>query len=121
MRAFDVFALTSIFEGFGLVLVEAMAAGRPVVATRVSAIPEVVSDGETGFLVEAGNPQAVADALARLTDPALRARLGAAGSRRVAEHFTLERMWEGTDAVYARVLHPESERDSVLLAAAPSH
>jgi glycosyltransferase involved in cell wall biosynthesis len=108
MKAFDVFALTSNFEGFGLVLVEAMAAGRPVMATRVSAIPEVVGHGEAGILVPPRSPEAVADALTRLTDPVLRERLGSAGARRVFEHFTLERMWQSTDETYLRFLPAEA-------------
>jgi glycosyltransferase involved in cell wall biosynthesis len=104
MKAFDVFAMTSIFEGFGLVLVEAMAAGRPVLASRVSAIPEVVLDEENGLLVPPRSPAAVAEALARLSDSSLRQRLGAAGARRVFEHFTLERMWQSTDEAYLRCL-----------------
>jgi glycosyltransferase involved in cell wall biosynthesis len=104
MQAFDIFALTSIFEGFGLVLVEAMAARRPIMASRVSAIPEVVVDGETGMLTEPRSAESVATALTRLSDGPTRARLGAAGYRRVFEHFTLERMWKSTDEVYARCL-----------------
>lgn len=112
MHAFDVFALTSIFEGFGLVLIEAMAARRPVLATRVSAIPEVVVENETGFLAEPRSSESVAAGLEKFTDPGLRARLGTAGFRRVFEHFTLERMWQSTDAVYARCLQFNIARDS---------
>ncbi len=101
MRAFDVFAITSVHEGFGLVLVEAMAARRPVVATRAGAIPEVVIDGVTGLLAE---PQQFAEALARMTDPTLRARMGTAGCARVRASFTLDTMLEQTDALYARCL-----------------
>ena len=104
MRAFDVFAITSVHEGFGLVLVEAMAARRPVVATRAGAIPEVVIDGETGLLTEPEEPQQIAEALARMNVPALRAQFGAAGCQRARAHFTLERMWEQTDALYASCL-----------------
>jgi glycosyltransferase involved in cell wall biosynthesis len=104
MRAFDVFALTSDFEGFGLVLIEAMAARRPVVATRVSAIPEVVVDGETGLLAEKRSPESIAAALERMMDPELRAEMGEAGHQRACEHFTLERMHHATDDVYARAL-----------------
>jgi glycosyltransferase involved in cell wall biosynthesis len=117
MRAFDVFTLTSIFEGFGLVLVEAMAARKPVLATRVSAIPEVVVDGETGLLVEPQDAAAVADAMAQLTSGPLRARLGTAGYQRAFEQFTLDRMWQSTDAVYAHCLgsatSPNAARDSL--------
>ncbi len=102
MHAVDVFALSSIYEGFGLVLLEAMAAARPIVATRVSAIPEVVADGETGVLVPSGNPAAFADALARVL--AAPEALGAAARRRLATHFSLDAMGRATEAVYARVL-----------------
>lgn len=100
MRAFDCFALTSNYEGFGLVLLEAMAAARPVVATAVSAIPEVVADGETGLLCPAGDAAAVAAAFTRIEDRALRATLGHAGALRAGERFTLERMVAKTVAIY---------------------
>lgn len=103
MRAFDVFALTSLYEGFGLVLVEAMATARPVVATRVSAIPEIVVDGETGFLISPRSPEELANALQKLESSTLRDRLGAAGQRRVMHDFTLERMYEATDNLYTRL------------------
>ena len=102
MGAFDVFALTSIFEGLGLVLLEAMAARRPVIATRVGAIPEVVSEGETGFLVAPCEPEALAAACDRLSDSALRAQFGTAGRERVLREFVPARMWEATDALYAQ-------------------
>lgn len=114
MQAFDVFALTSIYEGFGLVLAEAMAARLPVVATRVSAIPEVVEANETGILIEPRDDAALATALRRLNDPDLRARLGAAGQRRVFEQFTLERMYRETDDLYARLV--PQKRGAVCLA-----
>ena len=114
MRAFDLFALTSVHEGFGLVLAEAMAARRPVVATRAGAISEVVSDGETGLLADPGAPAQVADALERLSaDAALRTRFGEAGCRRVRECFTLEQMWHKTDALYARCLHSAAAADAL--------
>jgi glycosyltransferase involved in cell wall biosynthesis len=71
------------WEGFGLVLLEAMLAARPVVGTRVSAIPEIVADGETGLLVPADDPGALADALGRvLAEPTLARQLGEAGLAR---------------------------------------
>jgi glycosyltransferase involved in cell wall biosynthesis len=103
MSAYDIFALTSVFEGFGLVLLEAMAAARPVVASGISAIPEVVRDGETGLLVPPRDPQAFADAVVRLGDPVLRERLGAAGRQRASDAFAPARMVERTLALYDKV------------------
>ena len=107
LAACDIVVQPSHWEGFGLVLVEAMAAHRPVVATAVSAIPEVVHDGETGLLVPPHDPPALARALLRLCDdPARRARLGAAGAARVQAHFTATRMVRETLAVYAEARAP---------------
>jgi glycosyltransferase involved in cell wall biosynthesis len=97
----DVFVHTSRWEGFGLVLLEAMLAGLPVVATRVSAVPEIVADGETGLLAEPGDDAAVASALSELLGSAGQARaLGAAGLERARTVFSVERMAERTIAVY---------------------
>lgn len=104
MNAFDAFVLTSSYEGFGLVLLEAMAAARPVVASRVSAIPEIVQDGITGLLCEPGDHEGFAHALLHLEEADVRTRLGAAGYDRVRTRFTLERMAEGTLAVYRECL-----------------
>ncbi len=93
----EVFAHTSRWEGFGIVLLEAMLAGLPVVATRVSAIPEIVVDGQTGFLVEVGDAEAVAAGLTELLDdPALlpKEALGQAGLARARGRgeFSVARM-----------------------------
>ncbi|QXE91554.1 glycosyltransferase [Geomonas subterranea] len=105
MAAFDIFALTSVTEGFGLVLLEAMSAARPVVASAVSAIPEIVVEGETGCLVPPGDPAALAHALAVLAcDPESRLKLGEAGRRRALESFTLKAMQQNTIAVYRSIL-----------------
>lgn len=105
MAACDLFILASLWEGFGLVFVEAMAAGKPVVATRVSGIPEVVVDGETGVLVPPRDPAALAAAIVALyRAPAERHRLGSNGYRRVRERFTADRMVDKTLAVYAEAL-----------------
>ncbi len=101
----DVFVHSSRWEGFGIVLLEAMLAGLPVVATRVSAVPEVVADGETGVLVEAGDAGALATALEALLGDRERARaFGAAGTRRAREEFSVARMAERTQAVYDEAL-----------------
>jgi glycosyltransferase involved in cell wall biosynthesis len=92
------------WEGFGLVLLEAMLAGRAVVATEVSAIPEIVIDGETGLLVPPDDPQALAHAIDRLlADEGEREQLGAAGLERAHAEFSVERMATRTAAVYERV------------------
>jgi glycosyltransferase involved in cell wall biosynthesis len=101
----DVFVHTSRWEGFGIVLLEAMLAGLPVVATRVSAVPEVVVDGETGALAEAGDVEGVARELgALLGDPELAQRLGEAGRARARTQFSVERMTTRTIDVYRDVL-----------------
>jgi len=101
IRTFDLFVLPSRWEGFGLVLLEAMAESRPIVATRVGGIPEVVADGETGLLVPPDDPAALTEAIAALIrDPARRRALGRAGHARFHRRFTAERMAEETAAVY---------------------
>jgi alpha-maltose-1-phosphate synthase len=96
-----VFACPSIYEPFGLINLEAMACGTPVVASRVGGIPEVVVDGETGWLVPPGEPAALAEALrGALADPARAKRMGEAGRRRVEAHFSWDRIAERTLAVY---------------------
>ncbi len=87
----DAFVLPSLFEPFGIVLLEAMAAGLPVVASRVGGIVEVVSDGKTGLLVPPGDPRSLANALGNLiSDSNLRRRLGSAGRTKAAGYS-----WEG--------------------------
>jgi glycosyltransferase involved in cell wall biosynthesis len=108
MNACDVLAFPTqpaLGEGFGLAALEAMATGRPVVATQVASLPELVTDGETGFLVDPGSVDELATALARLAgDGALRERLGARGQERARTTFSLERMVERTLAVYQEAL-----------------
>jgi glycosyltransferase involved in cell wall biosynthesis len=100
MNAFDVFSLSSTYEGFGLVLLEAMAAKRAIVATAVSAIPEIVQDGQTGLLCPPGDTEAMMQAFLRLEDSDLCIRLAQNGLIRVREYFTLDRMIDATLAAY---------------------
>jgi glycosyltransferase involved in cell wall biosynthesis len=101
----DVFVHTSRWEGFGIVLLEAMVAGLPIVATRVSAVPEVVADGVTGTLVEPGDVDAVAAALSDLlADPERRRALGDAGLARACSEFSVARMADRTLEVYEEAL-----------------
>jgi glycosyltransferase involved in cell wall biosynthesis len=109
MHAVDVFAMPSIWEGFGLVLLEAMAAARPIVASRVATIPEVVLDGETGVLVPPGDPLALADALSQLANqPALARQFGEAGRERLRAHFSLEKMVGDTELLYRELVDERS-------------
>jgi len=103
--ALDVLLAPSRWEGFGLVFLEAMALGVPVISTRVSAIPEVIADGETGWLVPPDDPAAIAGALrAALADPDERCRRGEAGRARLESQFTVDAMVERTLAVYRGVV-----------------
>jgi glycosyltransferase involved in cell wall biosynthesis len=105
VETFDIFGFPSFGEGFGLVLLEAMACEKPVVASNVLAIPEIVRHEETGLLVPAGDATAMAQALLRLTEsPDLRRRFGQAGRQRAEKEFTVERMVRETMQVYREVL-----------------
>ena len=104
MKSFDLFVMSSVTEGLGTALLDAMACARPIVATRAGGIPEVVEDGVTGTLVPPRDHTAMARAVvALLQDEAMRRQMGEAGLARVNARFTVERMVAGTVAVYARV------------------
>lgn len=101
----DVFVLPSDSEALPNVVIEAMAAGLPVVATRVGGIPELVEDGATGYLVPPGNSDAIAGALnALLADPDQAARMGRAGRRRIEETCSFDRMVEAFESLYVTEL-----------------
>jgi glycosyltransferase involved in cell wall biosynthesis len=102
LRAADVFVQPSRSEGLPLAVLEAMAVGLPVVASRVGGIPEAVRDGETGVLVPPSQPAALAEELRKLLEsPERRLELARAGRRRVREAFSLEAMLEKYLALYA--------------------
>jgi glycosyltransferase involved in cell wall biosynthesis len=103
-QLFDVSVLASDHEGFPNTLIEAMAAGRPTVASNVGGVPDAVLDGETGLLVPAGDPAALAGALARvLGDPTWAAALGARGRAIARERFTPERVTSRLTELYAEL------------------
>lgn len=104
VASLSLFILPSANEGMGRVLVEAMAAGVPVVATRVGGIPSVVADGECGVLVEPGDVAGLAGAVGKLlADRPLAARMGEAGRRR-ARAYSVEAMQEKLDGLYREML-----------------
>jgi glycosyltransferase involved in cell wall biosynthesis len=115
-KAFDVFAMSSVSEGLGTSLLDAMACGRPIVATTAGGIPEVVVDGQTGLLVPPRDHQAMADAIVRLlSDPELRKRMGAAGAARARTKFSADRMVRETLRLYQRVaMHPHREDETTV-------
>ena len=102
MADVSLLAVPSRWEGFGLVALEAMALGKPVVAARVSALPEIVVPGETGLLVSSGSETELADALlSLLSDPSRAERMGRAGKARVVNEFPVERMAQRTAEIYS--------------------
>jgi glycosyltransferase involved in cell wall biosynthesis len=104
IKGFDLFAMSSVTEGLGTSLLDAMACARAIVATRAGGIPEIVEDGVNGLLVPARDHHALAEAIVRaLKDSDLRQRMGDAGFARVNERFTVERMVSETAGVYERV------------------
>lgn len=104
LKSFDVFVMSSVTEGLGTSILDAMAASRPVVGTAAGGIPEAIEHGVTGLVVPPQRPAEMADALITLLDdPDTRARMGAAALARAREHFTADRMVDETLAVYARV------------------
>ena len=107
-RGIDIFVMPSLFEGLGVAALEAMAAGKPVVATRVGGLAESVVDGETGLLVALRDGRAIADAVAKLTADSPMARdMGLRGRQRVLENFTLNQMASRNEAYYYELLGGE--------------
>ena len=103
--AFDALVLPSSNEGTPVSAIEALAAGRPVVATRVGGVPDVVQEGQDGFLVDPGATDDLADRLARLArDPALRERMGGAGRERVLPRYAVARLIDDVDRLYRSLL-----------------
>ena len=113
MAACDVFVLSSRWEGLGLVFLEAMRAGRPVVATRVGGIPEVVIDNETGYLVDVGDSAALASRLIELFEDRETAKtMGKRGRERFEHRFAADQMLGKISALYAKLIGETSPERS---------
>lgn len=104
IKGVDLFVMSSVTEGLGTSLLDAMACRTAIVGTKAGGIPEVVAPGDTGLLVEPRSAKGLADAIIRLLqDPALRRQMAEAGYARVRNRFTVERMVVETAAVYERI------------------
>ena len=107
----EVVVVPSFGEGFGMVALEAMERGRPVIASDVGGLPEIVADGRTGLLVPPGDVEALAAAIVGARgDPGRAAELGAAGRARALEEFSQERCTERIEALYGTALAAAATR-----------
>jgi glycosyltransferase involved in cell wall biosynthesis len=105
LKEADIFVLPSLSEGFPVVIPEAMAAGKPVVASNVGGIPDAVTDGVTGFLVAPKNAEQLAEKIVYLIEhPEEGKRMGKAGRRLVEERFTWEKIAKRTIGIYKTLL-----------------
>jgi glycosyltransferase involved in cell wall biosynthesis len=122
LHAIDLFVLPSRTEGLPITILEAMAAGRPVVATTVGGIPELVRHGETGLLVPPKDPQRLAEAMLALLHGQTSARaMGTAGRALVAASFTVEGEARETALLYQRILKVRRGPDSFTQTASGDH
>ena len=111
MQAIDLLILPSFWEGFGIVIIEAMAAGKPVISTNISSMPEIVVEGETGYLIEPGDSDSLAGRIVTLLqDEDLRSRMGEKGVQRVDSMFSYTAMLNHLETLFrkqvARVRKP---------------
>jgi glycosyltransferase involved in cell wall biosynthesis len=105
LPAFDLFVQASHHEGLPNTVLEAMAAGLPVVATAVGGTPELVLNHKSGLLVPAGDPAALGEAISDLLEkPQMRESFGQAGRQRVKQHFSVEKMVQKTEQLYELLL-----------------
>lgn len=101
----DVFVLPSLWEPFGIVLLEAMSLGKPVVATRVGGIPEIIADGVNGYLVEPKEPRALSEKIAKLLEnEPLRNKMGQTGRETVRQRFDIRKSVVKTEQIYSSIL-----------------
>ncbi len=105
MKSIDIFVLPSLWEGFGIVLIEAMAAGKPAITTDVSSMPEIVLDGKTGKIIKVNDVDALSQAMNDLLkDNKLRKLLGQEGQRRVLEKFSIDRMLDSLENLFRELM-----------------
>jgi len=105
LRSIDIFVMPSLFEGLGVAALEAMAAAKPVVATKVGGLAESVVDGQTGLLVVPRDGKAIADAVRKLVaEPQAARQMGLRGRQRVLENFTVTQMAAQNEAYYYQLL-----------------
>jgi glycosyltransferase involved in cell wall biosynthesis len=105
LSAFDVLALPSLFEGLPVTLLEAMAAGLPVIATRVGGVPEVLEDGVTGFIVEPRDAHQLADKIKEMFEnPEMRASMSSAAKDKFVKKFSADTMIRRTEALYSELV-----------------
>jgi glycosyltransferase involved in cell wall biosynthesis len=104
LPAFDVFYQSSRWEAMSIAILEAMAAGKAIVATRVGDNPHVIEHGVSGLLVDSGDIEGMADALIRVCDSELRGRLGRMARARYEQKFTLRHMIQGYEDVYRELV-----------------
>ena len=108
-------------EPFGQVIIEGMAAGKPIIATNGGGVPEIVEDGKTGILIPMGDPQAMAEAISRLAaDPVMAETMGARGWERVRDNFTMEHKARKVESLYRAMLSGHGEDRARPLVALPS-
>jgi len=111
MADLDLLILPSLWEGFGLVLLEGMALAKPIVATRVSAIPEIVVDGETEVLIPPKDSNSLAKAVTKLLqNPVLTNEVGRKGRERLKREFSVEEMVKQTERVHERLMEERSSK-----------
>ena len=112
MKAIDVLVLPSLWEGFGIVLIEAMAAGKPAITTNVSSMPEIVVHEKTGLVVPVRQPQALADAMLRIVcDKSLAKEWGEKGRQRVEQEFHIEKMLSRLERLFSGQPFSENENE----------
>ena len=111
LRRATLFAAPSVYESFGLIFLEAMRWGTPVIGTLAGGIPEIIENDHTGVLVPPGDPESLAAAIiALLRDPARRQRLGEAGRQRSETGFSSQRMGQQMVELYAEVVKRGARR-----------